>query len=170
MCLNFQFANENSWTLKLCLLGNNTKRKPDRSTKYNAPFSLTRHIFLKGSGFGFADKVFMIGFFYLLMSWITICLQMWLWTKMLDGVQLQPHLVLGVLPRSNVLDKLRQDACFFHRLKLSNETSVLHKPTLAVQSAVESPSMIMRSKSEHRSPLMFHLCAERDLFRLPLQM
>lgn len=27
----------------------------------------------------------------------------WLWTKMLDAVQLQPHLILGVLPRWNVL-------------------------------------------------------------------
>lgn len=70
------------------------------------------HIFLKGSGFGLGDKVFMIVFFYHPMSWITICLQMWLWTKMLDGVQLQLHLILGVLPRSNVLDKLGQYACF----------------------------------------------------------
>ncbi|KAI4565317.1 hypothetical protein MJT46_009660 [Ovis ammon polii x Ovis aries] len=30
-------------------------------------------------------------------------LQMWLWTKTLDGVKLQPCLILGIVPRSNVL-------------------------------------------------------------------
>lgn len=51
---------------------------------------------------------------------------------MLDGVQLQPHLILGVLPRSNVLEKQGQYMHTFHGLKLSNETSAVHKPTAVV--------------------------------------
>lgn len=117
-------------------------------------------MFLQGSAFGFGDSVFITGVFYHPMCWITISLHMWLWTKMLDGVKLQPTWsFLGVFlefcPDQMCLvswDAIRA----FDGLQLSHGTSVLHKPTPVVPSTVGSPSMATESKAVQIRPSMFH--------------